>query len=112
MLCLVSCSGPKEQPKTSEANSETFQSYQLSINSEKKELASLIESIEVIPLEETDQSLLTSASRVIKYGDEYLVVNKGDEEIVFFDSDGNYLKTFNRLGEGPREYKSINTFWV
>jgi len=112
LLCLVSCTSPKKESEQPEFNPEVFQSFQLSINSERKKFASLIDSIELIPLEETNQSLLTSVSRVIKYDDQYLVINKGDEEIVFFDSEGKYLKTFNRLGEGPREYQSINSFWV
>lgn len=112
LLNLASCSTSKEEADKPEVKPEAFQSYQLSLSSDKKKFASLIESVEVVPLEETEESLLTSASRVIKYDGQYLVVNKGDEEIVFFNEQGKYIRTFNRLGEGPGEYKSINTFWV
>lgn len=112
VFLLASCSGPKNEEDVQTQNPEAFQSYQLSIDAERKSFSSLIESIEVVPLEETDSSLLTSASRVLKHRDEYLVINKGDEEIVFFDSEGKYLRTFRQLGQGPGEYRSINSFWI
>lgn len=112
IFLLVGCSGPKNEEGVQAPNPETFQSYQLSIDAERKSFSSLIESIEVVPLEETDNSLLTSASRVLKLKDEYLVINKGDEEVVFFDSEGKYLRTFRQLGQGPGEYRAINSFWV
>ena len=75
LLNLASCSTSKEEADKPEVKPEAFQSYQLSLSSDKKKFASLIESVEVVPLEETEESLLTSASRVIKYDGQYLVVN-------------------------------------
>lgn len=112
IFLLVGCSGPKNKEGLQSQKPETFQSYQLSIDAERKSFSSLIESIEVVPLEETDNSLLTSASRVLKHRNEYLVINKGEEEVVFFDSEGKYLRTFRQLGQGPGEYQAINSFWV
>ncbi|MBO6495122.1 MAG: 6-bladed beta-propeller [Roseivirga sp.] len=112
VFLLASCSGAKNEEGVHSQNLETFQSYQLSIDAERKSFSSIIESIEVVPLQETDNSLLTSASRVLRHRNEYLVINKGDEEIVFFDSEGKYLRTFHQLGQGPGEYQAINSIWI
>ncbi|KYG76897.1 hypothetical protein AWW68_19155 [Roseivirga spongicola] len=112
VFLLASCSGTKNEEGVHSQNLETFQSYQLSIDAERKSFSSIIESIEVVTLQETDNSLLTSASRVLKHRNEYLVINKSDEEVVFFDSEGKYLRTFRQLGQGPGEYQAINSIWI
>lgn len=67
----------------------------------------LFEEVEVIPLEFTEQSMLTAVDEILMQDDSYLVFDKKAQVIYKFDLEGNYLSKLDQAGEGPDEYQLI-----
>ena len=74
-------------------------------------ISEIAESVEYIPLETTDSSLVGDLSQVY-YTNGFFVLNtfKNSKGILkVFDRKGQFHNTLSRLGRGPEEYTSINS---
>ncbi|SFU09586.1 hypothetical protein SAMN04489724_3911 [Algoriphagus locisalis] len=67
----------------------------------------LFQEVEVIPLEFTEESMLTAVDEILIQDDSYLVFDKKAQVIYKFDLDGNYISKLDKSGEGPGEYQLI-----
>lgn len=74
-------------------------------------LSGLCDSIECIPLETNDLSLLNNRAYLL-YGDENSLFVKSDEYIYHFSSDGHFLNRIGQRGDAPREYNRIHSVSV
>ena len=112
MIFIWSCGGKssQEQNPNTTIDEDSFRIYSLDLTAKKKPLKELVESIELIQLEETSRSLL-SFVRSLKWIDNqfYLL---GLYDIFVFDENGRFKERFNRQGEGPEEHGHISGFWV
>ena len=73
-----------------------------------------IADVEYIPLETTDESLLMSGTEK-SISDKYIIVSdtgNGTFRFLIFDRQGKYIRTIDRLGQGPGEYISFHAFDV
>lgn len=72
-----------------------------------------IDSIEIVPLEESSSSPIGAITKVIYINDHYVIV---DREITFkafvFDKKGKYVKNLVETGQGPGECFQINDCWI
>lgn len=70
--------------------------------------------IEIIPLETSEQSLLTfligEPDKVVKYNNNFFVLDRDQEAIIVFNLSGKFIKRISKKGQGPGEYISINDF--
>ena len=73
-----------------------------------------IADVEYIPLETTDESLLTSAGEKAVSENQIIVGDYAPDnhQILIFDRKGKYIKTINRRGQGPGEYLYFQHFEV
>lgn len=106
----TSCS--TQENKVVKTVPDTFQSYPINIEMPETDFAEVVESIELMQLEETDESLLSEIIFSLHYKDLYLFVANKDHDILFYDDTGNFIRSFNRLGEGPEEYSHILNIWM
>lgn len=68
-----------------------------------------IADLEYVPLETTDNSILSSMCTTFFISDDYIItcdIYTGD--VFFFNRSGKFLHKFNRRGNGPEEYTSLN----
>lgn len=65
--------------------------------------------IRKIPLELSDQSLLTYIDQIEIRDNKIYVYDK--HRLIVFDINGNYLDTIGGVGPGPGEYTNINSFF-
>ncbi len=71
-----------------------------------------IATVEYIPLE-TKEGFLLGGSPTIQYMDDELIVTNGGGFIMFFDrKTGKALRSFNRTGRGPGEYRSVHAIAI
>lgn len=112
-LLFVSSCGSKseEQTSSSSLNRDAFKSYPIDLNAPKIKFADLIEEVEIVRLEETEESLLGSIFNVTLYKDLIVFPNVKEKSLYFFNNKGEYLRTFKRDGGGPKEYSSLWGFW-
>ncbi|MDH8701343.1 hypothetical protein M2138_000684 [Dysgonomonadaceae bacterium PH5-43] len=104
LLCLLGCTDKKTEsayPVINLVNS--VKNYQ------RVYCSDLFSSIEVIPLETTDENIFRLTS--IKSKDNIIFISGGDF-IYTFDSSGNFLNTIGQKGQGPEEYNFLgNVFF-
>jgi hypothetical protein len=119
LLAALSCSDKETLDDKLVTNLDEFKSYSLDINQPKIKFWNLIESVEIMKLEETNNSLLPRLLK-LQTTDDHLVLtsasqagmlaNQGD--IFVFDLTGNIVNRINRKGCGPEEYIEINDMWL
>lgn len=108
---LMACSSGQEEATEQAAVVNTeFRSIPLSLNAPDTKLADLIESVEIVKLEETYESLLSFINAVHEVGDSY--VFSSEDGIYTFSNEGEYVEKFSRFGEGPEEHDNIEDLWM
>lgn len=77
------------------------------------ELEQIINSIECIPLEMSDESILPSIG-VIRCSDKGYFYNAGSPQsiVYYFDFDGKFKSTIGKLGKGPGEFSFYSDFSI
>lgn len=101
IVCLASCG------RNLSHSSEGVINIENAIQIEKDvALSELCDSIECIPLETNDLSLLNNRAYLL-YGDESSLFVKSDEYIYHFSSDGHFLNRIGQRGDAPHEYNRI-----
>lgn len=71
-------------------------------------LSQIVDKIEYITLEETDQSLIGDIGNVIATSNRFLIQDGFSERIYAFTKTGEHLFTLNKKGDGPGEYENLN----
>lgn len=112
VLFLFSCKGGTNKEKEDVDLSSEKRSEFLSINiADVKDeielpLSELIESLDVIPLENKDEALVKV--RYIDVSDNYIGLTPGNKEAYrLFDRKGEYICAVGDNGQGPGEYTSL-----
>ena len=75
----------------------------------------IIDSISIIPLDETPECLLGDIRKIQKNNNEYYIMSEGSNrlsEIYRFSHDGRFLNKIGRLGNARSEYIRIGSFFV
>lgn len=75
-------------------------------------LSEIAESINYIPLETNDKSLLAPPLIYLNFENGKLYIRQFRTEIKIFNQDGSYVKTFNKQGRGPKEYEDLSDFYI
>lgn len=104
---FASCSGKKV-----EHDSEGFRTFRIDVDSPKKELADLIESVEVIQLEETEHSMLGDVLNYELVDDRFFIFDVNTNAVIQFSEEGKYLSSFSKIGSGPEEFSFVISYWV
>jgi hypothetical protein len=92
--------------------SDDFQSYSLSKDLPKVRFSEVIETIELVRLEETSSSLL-SYLNAIETSTNHLVFTSGKNlDVYVFNRNGDFEQKINRKGDGPEEYEDITDLWL
>ncbi|WP_157716208.1 6-bladed beta-propeller, partial [Roseivirga echinicomitans] len=81
--------------------------FEIDIDAPRTGFFAAIEHIEIIRLEETENSLLSSVWKYFKTPSGMGSVN--EKSVVLFDDEGNYKNAISNYGRGPKEYTSIGS---
>ncbi|GAB5526347.1 MAG: hypothetical protein Roseis2KO_42190 [Roseivirga sp.] len=91
---------------------DTFQTYTLDIDKSDIPIADLIDEVELMYLEETEESLLSYAYRISTVGDKLVFPGGTKGDVYIYSTSGEFINRFNRNGDGPGEYTAIQSTWV
>jgi hypothetical protein len=73
------------------------------------DLAEIAESIEFIPLDDSDpRSLMSEASRIAETKSGFYIADNSTSPVKLFDRSGRFVATRGSIGRGPNEYLSVN----
>lgn len=98
----------------------TFQTWEgqgeiipVSIKEDGLDISSLIDSVVLIPLEATDQSLIGCIDKIICTDDWFYILDKRVAKSLFvFDAQGRFVRRIGQPGRGPGEYLEPSDFVV
>lgn len=111
LLFLNSCQ-KKNGTAQERIEAEEFKSIPIDLNGPKARLSELVDKVEVIRLEETDQSLIGMVWD-LNMEEDYVVIPTDDRRMLYiFDSKGDFVTKFDRHGDGPEEYTTITSYWI
>lgn len=75
----------------------------------RSDFYSQIDSIQLIKLEQTDETIIGKVSCLFVVHDTLFVVDYSKAKSIFaFDMNGNFLYKIDKVGNGPGEYQSLN----
>ncbi len=69
-------------------------------------------SVEFIPLETNEESLIKGMKKIVLFEDKYFIFDKEMFSIFIFDKDGRFVTKIHRIGQGPGEYTFVYDFNV
>lgn len=104
LLCFLGC---KEKPKEFD-----IPSFDLMSNLQKAKLSDFVDSVQYIPLETNDSSLIGSISRVIATSHYIFIGDRVTNSVLVFSKQGEFLNKIYRQGRGPEEYVRLYDFDV
>ncbi len=112
-LCFVACSNPDKSPENAGKSSmDKFKSYSVDVLSPTSDIFESIENVEVMMLEQTDESLLTFVSKSLSVEDHFVIKNGNKSELLIYSEQGKFIRKINNQGDGPQEYRSIWDLWI
>lgn len=127
IISACSCSGRKDNSEASAQNvaesTQISDSFDIQISTvpdsqipyidlsrdyprEKLDITDIAD-IRYIPLETTDESLLSSVTTYFIGNNRIVIPDIQSQQILIFDGDGKYLNKIARQGGGPQEYSQI-----
>jgi hypothetical protein len=119
LIAAWSCSDKSPVNDMVATDLDEFNSYHLDLNLPKENFTDLIESVELMQFEETDESLLSSIRKISRVNGDFVFSTESEvsnsasgKEIYIFDENGSFKNKINHQGPGPEEYISINDLWV
>lgn len=111
LILIVSC-GNKKETLEDKSNPDQFQSIVINRNPPELKFADLIEKVEVVKLEETEESLLGVIFNLTIHNDLIVIPNTKSNSLYFFNRKGEFIRQLNRNGDGPEEYSSLWSYWL
>lgn len=92
--------------------SDDFRAYSIDIDKSTTPLIEVVDEVELLYLEETEESLLSYVFRVSEVGDKLIFPGDDKGDIYIYSSKGKFINKFNRNGDGPGEYSAIQSTWA
>jgi hypothetical protein len=112
-LVLFSCAKhASEQEKKALVVSDDFKSISIDLNIGEVGFSEVLEQIEVLGLEETKQSLVSGFGRLSLSSSQLVFADWESKDVFLYSKDGSFISKFNHDGDGPGEYKAIQSLWV
>lgn len=99
-IILLSACNQIDQQKTPVYNIDLE-----NLSKEPLNLNNLIEDVEIIPLETSDNSLLVYINGINLFDDKIIIYDGSNKKILAFDEQGNFLHPIGKIGKGPGEYQ-------
>ena len=112
-VLLSSCSGGQESQSSKEKNipSDDFKSIPINLEAEEVKLASAIEAVEIMQLEEGSDGFVSIIYKLNESAEHFAIVDSKELNIFIYNKQGKFEGTFNRNGNGPEEYQGITDVW-
>lgn len=110
-FCLLSCQHTGDSSTTKDSTIETipvFSNYTAELP-----FSAFVDTIELIPLETTEENLIGEITRLIFNDGKYYIRSTNsmqNAKLFVFDENGKYLQKISKQGGGPEEYIEFKDF--
>ena len=104
VVSFVSCQNVKE-------TNSSVKNILLDMDTKKElRLSEIADTVEVILLEQTDESDIARVERILPYKEKYYVMSSigfSNGRVHVFDKDGDFIQKIDKRGGGPGEYEDL-----
>ena len=111
LFLICNCSGNNSANKKITEIDE-FKTYSIDVESKSISISEIVESAEILRLEETSNSLLANFYGISRLGTDFVFGAPNRGEVYVFDEFGNFKSQFSKQGSGPKEYSFMLNTWV
>lgn len=111
-ILIFSCDGTKNDNEIDEFNFDEFRTYPIDADIASTRVFDLIESVEVLGLEETAESLLGIISEIHFPKGHIVLQNISRDEIFIYSNEGVFMGKIDAKGEGPEQYIYLGDTWM
>ena len=116
LVIFISCGKKAKESVTEEAESDRLPCIDLAshldLPSMSLKLSDAASSVDIVPLEVTDASLIASIKQIYVTSQSIFVHHNRDQRIFRFDRNGKFLNTIGKVGQGPEEYVRLYSFFL
>jgi len=106
LVCLcISCSS-KQKGSNTNIKKDYFIDLEKKVKGEMSYL-DIFKRIELIPLETSNESLINSIDKILRFNGKFYILDKKQHQVLIFNQNGGFEKKINKLGRGPGEYQNI-----
>lgn len=112
LLLPIICSCSRNKKSSGNESSPLYISIKESDFDKKYKFYDIIDDVEFLPLELTDESVIGKVDKIRFYKNYILILDNKSQSIFIFDTKGKYINKISRVGSGPYEYDEINDFCV
>jgi len=102
-LTLFSC-------KDRDNGGATHPVLKVDLSEQSSSVFDIFKSVEVIPLETSEQSLFAYIGDLEVYEDKFFFVDVKGQQVMTFDESGRFIGKIHREGRGPGEYLYVQSF--
>ena len=107
LINFISCNEQGNTVRISSENIITIEDYELKDHYKESDVFS---SVELIPLETTDLSLIGAISKIVVKDSVIYILDPKSKSILLFNKKGKYLNKIRNIGLGPNEYIEASDF--
>lgn len=111
-LIVFSCSGSSQDNAESIIDIDKFSTYSLDAESSPTSFFDLIESVEILRLQETKRSLLSNFYSIERLGSDFVFGDANEGVVYIYDEFGRFKSRLSQQGSGPKEYSFMLNSWV
>ncbi|MGW8121277.1 6-bladed beta-propeller [Roseivirga echinicomitans] len=112
LLSLWSCAKKAAVNEKAAMDLGAFKTFKIDTEAKPVSIFELIEEVEIMRLEETDESLLSHVQQVYSTEERIVFPSGNDGSIYSYTKNGEFINKFSHVGNGPGEYEFIWSFWV
>ena len=107
---LIACTS--NDMKTSLQSGEYSIKIEDPMNLKEILLSDFVDSISIVILETTNESVMSRASNIIFYHEQIFILDEMTQKILIFSNTGKFLKSHFKQGQGPEEYIRLTDFSI
>ena len=112
LLTAWSCAEKGASNDKKSTNLDGFKTFKIDTEAKPVSIFELIEEVEIMRLEETEESLLSYIQNVYSVESRIIFPSGNDGSIYTYTKNGEFISKFSHVGDGPGEYEFIWSFWV
>lgn len=113
IILAASCDTPKEISSTStETSREAYVRYEIQAHGQVQPIYDIINTAELLLLEQTEDTDLPYIRFFDTWGKNIVLSSFGYGNIHLFDSEGDLIRNFQRMGDSDDKYSALWYFWL
>ncbi|OEK05455.1 6-bladed beta-propeller [Roseivirga misakiensis] len=111
-LLILGCSRLSKEKEPLLRDLDEFKSYVVDVEESLSPIWDAIEKVEILKLEETQESFLSNFYNISKLGNDFVLGDPKNGSLFIYGPYGEFKRRISNQGAGPEEYSFLLNSWV